>query len=162
MKPAGNDLHRGTRGGGGDAGISAPARLANAPAALHAMPADLQAFMRKKTVSEVASALKTSRKTAHRLRHGYWPADARRILSAWQAYKGRIDGQSGWFLRRVHELGVIRHAGREWVCDGLTPYVGQTVAAAKTPSGLLAQTLEMPPKRLALEPVELIPAEWSH
>ena len=151
---AGNDLHRGTRAAKGLGGTSARVGSVNAPVARKGAPADLVAFLHAKTVTEVAAALETSRKTAYRLRHGYWPDDARRILSAWQAYKGRADAQGGWFLRRVHAGGVVRHAGREWAAHGLSACAGRTVAVARTADGLLAQTLDMPPERMALAPVQ--------
>lgn len=144
-------------------GTSARVEPLNAPQALFSQTADLAAFVAAKSVREVAEALKVSRATAHRLRHGYWPADARRLLDAWETYKGRSAAQqSGWFLRRVYKLGVIRHAGREWTAHGLELRCGQTLAVARHAGGLLAQTLELPPRRLVLAPVEMKPLEWSH
>ena len=150
MKPTGYKRVRGTRAANRMGGISARPAAQNAPEARFACPPDLSAFMASSSVSQIVQALGVGRGTANHLQHGRWPRDTRRILSAWQTYKGQAECQSGWFLRRVHELGVIRHASREWTSHDLDTHVGQTVAVARTADGLLAQTLEMPPKRLAL------------
>lgn len=153
----------GTRGANDEGSTCARVEPSNAPQALFSQPADFAAFVAAKSVREVAAALNVSRATAWRLAKGYWPGDVRALLDAWEAYKGRSAAQqSGWFLRRVHELGVIRHAGREWTAHGLELRCGQTLAVARRADGLLAQTLELPPLRLALAPVELKPLEWSH
>ncbi len=152
---AGNDLHRGTRAAVTPGNTSACLRPKNAPEALFSAPPDLLAFVQSKTVTEVARALGMSRRTAHRLREGYWPRDTRGILACWEEYKGRsAQQQSGWFLRRVHAGGLVRHAGLEWTAAGLAMRTGQTLAVARAVGdALLAQTLDLPSQRLELVPV---------
>ena len=139
-------------GPGGTCATPAPS---NAPEGPIFQPADLAGFLSEVSLREVALALKVSRTTAHRLKHGYWPSDARAILCAWDNYKGRNAQQvSGWFLRRVHPGGLVLHAGREWNAHRLAAHTGQTLAVARAADGgLLAQTLEMPTERLHLLPV---------
>ena len=116
-------------------------------------PADLLAWLRAQSVSDGAQALGLSRRTVYRLQGGYWPPDARKIMRAWSAYKGRTGRiASSWFLRRVRAGGVVPHAGRRWSGVGLQQHVGELVAVARMPDGaLLAQTLELPAQRLPLE-----------
>ncbi|MBS0401098.1 MAG: hypothetical protein JSS18_01235 [Proteobacteria bacterium] len=115
--------------------------------------------MRQSTVTEVARALGMSRRTAHRLRDGYWPRDARGILAYWESFKGRSASQvSSWFLRRVYPGGVVLHAGGHWSAHGLAVRVGQQLAVARSDGGLLAQTLELPAQRFELVPMEGAPA----
>ena len=160
---AGNDLDGGTSRANVVGGTCTHPDPQNDADGRFCAPADLVAFVAERPVSKIMAALGIGRGTAHRLRHGYWPADARRILDAWEAYKGRDAAQqSGWFLRRVHAMGVIRHAGREWTARGLELRSGQTLAVARHAGGLLAQTLELPSQRLALTLVELKPLELSH
>jgi len=130
-------------------------QAANAPEGAVEVPPDLHAFVQSKTVTEVARALGMSRRTAHRIRLGYWPGDDRALLAAWATYCGRsAQQQSGWFLRRVHAGGLVRHAGIEWTATGLAARTGQTLAVARAVGdALLAQTLELPSQRLALAPV---------
>lgn len=156
---AGNNLHRGTGAAVAAGDTSACLQAQNAPEAPFSAPPDLQAFVQSKTVTEVARALGMSRRTAHRLREGYWPRDTRGILAYWEAFKGRsAQQQSGWFLRRVHAGGLVRHAGIEWTATGLATRTGQTLAVARAVGdALLAQTLELPSQRLALAPV---PVRW--
>ena len=131
------------------------AALPNAPQAVLsacAPPQDLAAWLGGQPVTQVARSLGVSRGQAHRLKTGYWPADHRALLGAWDAYKGRITAQqSGWFLRRVHEGGRVYHAGRMWSAPAMAQRAGQTLAVARSASdGLLAQTLELPSERFAL------------
>lgn len=151
---AGNDLHRGTRAAVVPGNASACLQPKSAPEAVFSAPPDLQAFVRSKTVTEVARALGMSRRTAHRLREGYWPRDTRGILAYWDAYKGRSAQQkSRWFLRRVGANGQVRHAGQGYTCGSLAARTGQTLAVARSTGGLLAQTLELPSQRFELTPV---------
>lgn len=139
----------------GPGGTCATPASSNAPEGPIFQPADLAGFLSEVSLREVALALKVSRTTAHRLKHGYWPSDNRAILHAWGVYKGRSAQQvSGWFLRRVHVGGLVRHAGREWTAPRLSAHTGQTLAVARTvDGGLLAQTLELPSKRMQLVPM---------
>lgn len=150
------DLDRGTRSANGMVGTSAHPGTQNVAKAPFSGPADLTAFMASRSVTQIMLALNVSRGTAHRLRDGYWPQDARKLQAAWEHYKGRsTQQQSGWFLRRVHAGGTVRHAGRDWTAHGLAARIGQTMAVARAEGDvLLAQTLDMPSERLPLAPVE--------
>lgn len=136
-------------------GTSAAKPAPRAPEGRVCAPPDLAAFLVASTTSEVARALQVSRGTAHRLTNGYWPADARALVAAWDAYRGRSASQrSDWFLRRVYPGGLVRHAGKQWSAPSLDQRIGQTLAVARADGEvLLAQTLEMPPRRLSLSPV---------
>lgn len=150
--PCGNDLHTGRSRSKRIGHAVAPVMADRPTKAPENAPADLLAFVGATAVTEVARVLGMSRKTAYRLRQGYWPADARALLKAWDTYKGRnTHQQSGWFLRRIHTGGVVRHAGYEWTAPGLAVRIGQTLAVARaTDSALLAQTLELPSERFTL------------
>ena len=116
-------------------------------------PADLLAFVRAHSVGEAMQALALSRGTVHRLRHGYWPPDARKITQAWQRYQAsRAVVASSWFLRRVRAGGLVRHADADYSAPQLEARTGQLLAVARAGSGaLIAQTLELPAQRLHLE-----------
>lgn len=159
MNAAGNKKHRGTSPVVAVGDTSACLGAKNASAGLLGVPPDLVAFVQSQTVTEVACVLGMSRKTAWRLRNNHWPRDARSVLAAWQAFKGRsAQQQSGWFLRRVHAGGLVRHAGLEWTAPGMAERTGQTLAVARAVGdALLAQTLDLPSQRLALAPV---PVKW--
>lgn len=136
-------------------GTHATPRGKNAPQALDRQPDDLAAFVTGTSLREVAAALKVSRTTAHRLQAGYWPADHRAIVRAWSAYKGRAGVvASSWFLRRVRPGGLVRHAGHDFSGPQLAARTGELLAVARAAGGdLLAQTLELPPARMLLQPV---------
>lgn len=130
---------------------SASAGRKNAPAALQSAPADLLAFVQGQSNAEASRALGLARGTVHRLRHGYWPEDARYIEQAWSVYQARTGRiASNWFLRRVRGESVT-HAGQKWSAPGLALRSGQLLAVARGADGsLLAQTLELPAERLHL------------
>lgn len=123
----------------------------NAPAAQQFAPADLLDFVQGQSTAEASRALGLAKGTVHRLRHGYWPDDARYIEQAWSAYQARTGRiASNWFLRRVRD-GHISHAGQQWSAPGLALRSGQLLAVARGGDGsLLAQTLELPAERLHL------------
>ena len=156
--PAGDDLPSLGSPADGRGGCGVAQTLLSACKGLESAPPDLLEFVRVRAVREVAGALGISRRTAHRLQGGYWPRDARQLLRTWNAYMGRSTEQSsGWFLRRVHLGGLVRHAGSEWSAYGLAERTGQTLAVARVRAdALLAQTLDMPPHRLQLMPVALM------
>lgn len=116
-------------------------------------PADLLTFLRERSISEVTKSLGIANGTVHRLRHGYWPHDPRKILQAWSRYKGRHGiVESSWFLRRVRQGGLVRHAGQNYTAPRLAARTGQLLAVAREAGGtLVAQTLELPAERLALD-----------
>ena len=131
---------------------SACSTAKSASEAVFLVPADLRGFVQGQTVTEVARVLNMSRKAAWRLRKDLWPVDKRSVLRAWDAYKGlSTQQQSGWFLRRVHAGGLVRHAGAEWTAPALAARTGQTLAVARAGvANLLVQTLDLPTERFTL------------
>ena len=115
-------------------------------------PADLLAYVRSTPQLEAARTLGLSKGTIHNLARGYWPADSRKLLAAWQRYKGRHSVvASGWFLRKVYAGGQVRHAGHAYTATGLAARTGQLLAVSRSADGgLLAQTLDLPAERLSL------------
>ncbi|WOI47706.1 hypothetical protein [Acidovorax sp. BLS4] len=106
------------------------------------------------SVAEASLVLGLGRGTVARLRHGYWPADPRKIERAWNRYKAQRGVLASWFLRRVYPGGIVRHAGRAWGGSPLVDRTGQLLAVAReTGGGLVAQTLELPAERLPLAQV---------
>ncbi len=149
---AGDDLDRGSRcfhGGGGALASGKPKKPACASLQ---SPPELIEFARSKSVRDVAKDLGVARSTVHRLRHGYWPNDTRKLVSAWQNYKGRVAVLiSSWFLRRVQVDYAIKHGKHCYTADCLRLRAGELIAVAKAPDGgLVAQTLELPLMRFHL------------
>ena len=118
-------------------------------------PSDLIHFLRESPIGAATRALGMAHGTVHRLRHGYWPSDPRKIMQAWNRYKGRRSiVASSWFIRRVRPGGAIRHAGHDYTAPRLAARTGQMLAVARASDGtLIAQTLELPAERLPLVPV---------
>jgi len=114
-------------------------------------PPDLLAFVRVRPVREAAKCLNLSRGTVHNLQKGYWPADPRKILQGWDAYKGRsVARATSWFIRRVSADG-LRHGGKLYVAPQLAGRAGELLAVARAADGaLLAQSLELPAERFTL------------
>ena len=140
----------------GRGAATASPRGKNAPEGPKSAPPDLMAFLAASTLSGAVDALRLSRPQISRLRSGYWPTDARKIVSAWDRYKGRTtERQSGWFLRRVQPDGTVLHAGQAWAAPGLALRTGQTLAVARSAAdALVAQTLDLPSERFALQRLE--------
>lgn len=137
-------------------GTCASPAFAKRPSGPPAAPPDLQAFVCSLPVSDVVRALGLAAGTISRLRHGYWPADSRKIIKAWDGYRAsRGVVASSWFLRRVRPGGLVCHAGRHYTALQLCARTGQLLAVAREEAGgLVAQTLELPAMRLPLTPVE--------
>lgn len=119
-------------------------------------PVELLAFLGEVSVSEGADALGMSRKQVHRVRHGYWPGDSRKIMAAWVAYQGRSAAvASSWFLRRVQSGALVRQGTQVYTGPRLGEHVGKLLALARTvDGGLVAQTLGGQPRLIVLERVE--------
>lgn len=150
-----NQLERGCSpfvDAGGTCASPAPCKRLQGP---EFAPADLLLFLRENPIGDVTRALGLAKGTVHRLRHGYWPADPRKIMQAWNRYKGRRSiVASSWFIRRVRPGGAIRHAGHDYTAPRLAARTGQMLAVARASDGtLIAQTLELPAERLPLVPV---------
>ncbi len=149
-----NACERGVRAARSSGDTSTPDGHCNARDGRFCLPVDLAAFIARQPIRHVAKALGIGVGTAHQLRHGQWHQDAQCLLDAWRHCKGR---ESGWFLRRVHVGGTVRHAGRTWTALGLAERDTQTLAVARAADGsLLAQTLDMPHERLALVQVNAL------
>lgn len=114
-------------------------------------PADLLAFVKVRPVREAATCLNLSRGTVHNLQKGYWPADPRKIMQGWDAYKGRsVQRATSWFIRRVAPDG-LRHGGKLYAAPQLAGRAGELLAVARAANGgLLAQSLELPAERFTL------------
>jgi len=119
------------------------------------MPTDLADFVRGLSVRQVAQCLQVGHSTAQRLRNGYWPADPRKILEAWSAYRGRGGATAKrWVLRCVYPGGVVRQGRHVYTAQQLGMRVGELVAVARSvDGGLIVQPLELPLQRFALSRV---------
>lgn len=153
---SGNDLHSGRSPRTGVAGAMASPGRAKRLAGPKSAPAELLAFLREVSVSEGADALGMSRKQVHRVRHGYWPADSRKIMAAWVAYQGRgAVLASSWFLRRVQPGALVKQGVQVFTGPRLGEYEGKLLALARTVGGgLVAQTLGGQSRLMVLERVE--------
>lgn len=147
----GNDLPTGAGALSGVSNVMTPASGFDAPEGLVAAPPDLLGFLDSVSIGEACQALGLSRRTAHRVRHGYWPADPRKIMQAWGEYKGRsVRRATSWFIRRVTDAG-LRHGGRLYQAPQLAGRVGELLAVARvTDAGLLAHAIELPFERFIL------------
>lgn len=147
-----NDLDAGCRRSDGMGGISAASGSDIASCGLLQPPAELAEFVRNSSVRDAVQALQLAQGTVHRLRNGYWPSDARKILRAWEAYKGRTGATAKrWVLRCVYPGGVVRQGRHVYTAQQLGVRVGELVAVARSvDGGLIAQPLELPLERFAL------------
>lgn len=151
----GDEMGRGSGADRGPGGALVRAHPKNASEGRFSGPPDLQAFLAAQPLREAARQLGLARGTVDRLRRGYWPANARRILRAWAEYKGRAPRASGWFIRVVRSDGTVTHGARLYGGPGLGSRVGERVAVARSHSGgLMVQTLDEPMERYALELLE--------
>lgn len=151
VNACGNDLPVGVGASNVAAHVMAPPSGFGASEGLVVAPPDLVGFLESVSVGEACQALGLSRRTAHRVRHGYWPTDPRKIMSAWVAYKGRtVQRATSWFVRRVSPDGV-RHGGKLYQASQLAGRAGELLAVARAADGgLLAQALELPAERFTL------------
>lgn len=134
---------------GGD--TSTPSATSTASKAANSPPVDLLGFVLETPTREVVRVLGLSKGTVHNLRSGYWPADARKIMQAWDAYKGRsLQRATSWFVRRVQADGV-HHSGKVYASPQLAGRTGELLAVARAADGtLIAQALELPADRFTL------------
>jgi len=142
-------------------GDTSGAGVASKPlAGLSCLPPDLRAFLRNRSVTEIAELLQLGKGTASRIKRGIYPhADPTSCSHA-----GRPCGRLGtvpvgtWALRRVMADSAVHEAvlwgGALYSGAGLVGMRGRQIAVAPTADGgLLAQTLDLPPQRLPLVPV---------
>ena len=153
---AGNDLHSGCGPQSARGGATALTRANSRLSGPQSAPPALLAFLDEVSVSDAADALGMSRKQVHRVRHGYWPADSRKIMAAWVAYQGRSAAvASSWFLRRVQSGALVRQGAQVYTGPRLGEHVGKLLALARTvDGGLVAQTLGGQPRLMVIERVE--------
>lgn len=127
---------------------------------LSCLPADLRAFLRHRSVTEIAELLQLGKGTASRIKRGIYPHAPHKLLKRWEAIKAAGAVPAGtWALRRVMADATVHQAACEAVLwggmlysgAGLVGMRGRQIAVAPTADGgLLAQTLDMPPQRLPL------------
>jgi hypothetical protein len=145
---------RAERARGATSGAAAAPKRASGP---DSAPADLLAYICTAPQLEAVRTLGLSKGTIHNLARGYWPSDSRKIMRAWQRYKGSHGVvASGWFLRKVYAGGLVRHAGQAYTATGLAARSGQLLAVSRAADGgLLAQTLDLPAQRVSLAPANI-------
>lgn len=128
-------------------------------AGLHGLPPDLRAFLRNRSVTEIAELLQLGKGTASRIKRGIYPHAPTKLLKRWEAVRATGAVPVGtWALRRVMADAMVHEAvlwgGMLYSGAGLLGMRGRQIAVAPTADGgLLAQTLDMPPQRLPLTPV---------
>lgn len=154
--PACTNLDRPASREHGRGAATAPLRGKKRPEGPQSAPPDLVAFLRDNTLSDAVQALRLSRPQIVRLRFGYWPADARKITQAWDAYKGRhFTRSTSWFLRRVGADGLLRHGRHAYSAPKLASRAGELLAVARAADGtLVAVALELPAERMTLQRLE--------
>ena len=133
-----NQLERGCSpfaDAGGTCASPAPCKRLQGP---EFAPADLLLFLRENPIGDVTRALGLAKGTVHRLRHGYWPADPRKILQAWGRHKAsRSVVGTSWFMRRVRPGGLVRHAGLDFTAPRLAARTGAFLAVTRTAVAIL-------------------------
>lgn len=138
-------------------GDTSGAGVASKPlAGLSCLPPDLRAFLRNRSVTEIAELLQLGKGTASRIKRGIYPHAPNKLLKRWEAVRAAGTVPVGtWALRRVMADAAVHEAvlwgGKLYSGAGLLGMRGRQIAVAPTADGgLLAQTLELPPQRLPL------------
>jgi hypothetical protein len=125
-------------------------------AGLPGLPPDLRAFLRNRSVTEIADLLRLGKGTASRIKRGIYPHAPNKLLKRWEAVRAAGTVPVGtWALRRVMADATVHEAvlwrGMLYSGAGLLGMRGRQIAVAPTADGgLLAQTLDLPPQRLPL------------
>ena len=149
--PAKPPKHAGDTSGAG----AAPKPLAG----LSCLSPDLRAFLRNRSVTEIAELLQLGKGTASRIKRGIYPHAPTKLLKRWAVVRAAGAVPVGtWALRRVMADASVHAAvlwgGMLYSGAGLLGMQGRQVAVAPTANGgLLAQTLDLPAERLPLVPV---------
>ena len=149
--PAKPPKHAGDTSGAG----AAPKPLAG----LSCLPPDLRAFLRNRSVTEIAELLQLGKGTASRIKRGIYPHAPTKLLKRWEAVRAAGAVPVGtWALRRVMADATAHEAvlwgGMLYSGAGLLGMRGRQIAVAPTADGsLLGQTLDLPAQRLPLVPV---------
>lgn len=141
-------------------GDTSGASVASKPlAGLSCLPPDLRAFLRNRSVTEIAELLQLGKGTASRIKRGIYPHAPNKLLKRWEAVRAAGAVPVGtWALRRVMADATVHEAvlwgGVLYGGAGLFGLRGRQIAVAPTADGgLLAQTLDLPPQRLPLVPI---------
>ena len=142
------------------AGDTSGAGAASKPlAGLSCLPPDLRAFLRNRSVTEIAKLMQLGKGTASRIKRGIYPHAPTKLLKRWAVVRAAGAVPVGtWALRRVMADASVHAAvlwgGMLYSGAGLLGMQGRQVAVAPTANGgLLAQTLDLPAERLPLVPV---------
>lgn len=149
--PAKPPKHLGNTSGAG--GASKPL------AGLSCLPADLRAFLRNRSVTEIAEVLQLGKGTASRIKRDIYPHAPNKLLKRWEVARAAGTVPVGtWVLRRVMADATAHQAvlfdGTLYSGAGLLGMRGRQIAVARTADGgLLAQTLDLPAQRVPLGPV---------
>ena len=128
-------------------------------AGLPCLPPDLRAFLRNRSVTEIADFLQLGKGTASRIKRGIYPHAPTKLLKRWEAVRAiGVVPVGTWALRRVMADATAHEAvlwgGMLYSGAGLRGMRGRQIAVAPTADGgLLGQTLDLPPQRLPLVPV---------
>lgn len=123
------------------------------------MPPVLRAFLRHRSVTEIADLLQLGKGTASRIKRGIYPHAPHKLIKRWEAVRAAGAVPVGtWALRRVMADATVHEAvlwgGVLYSGAGLFGMRGRQVAVAPmADGGLLAQTLDLPPQRLPLTAV---------
>ena len=126
---------------------------------LSCLPPDLRAFLRNRSVTEIAELLQLGKGTASRIKRGIYPHAPHKLLKRWESIQASGAVPVGaWALRRVLADAMVHAAllydGALYSGAGLQGMQGRQLAVTRTANGgLLAQTLDIPPERLQLLPV---------
>ena len=71
-------------------------------AGLSCLPPDLRAFLRNRSVTEIADLLRLGKGTASRIKRGIYPHTPHRLIKRWEAVRAKGTVPVGaWTLRRV-------------------------------------------------------------
>lgn len=125
-------------------------------AGLSCLPPDLRAFLRNRSVTEIAELLHLGKGTASRIKRGIYPHAPHKLLKRWEAVRAAGAVPVGtWAIRRVMADATVHEAvlfdGMLYSGAGLFGMRGRQIVVAPTADGgLLAQTLDLPPQRLPL------------
>ena len=126
---------------------------------LSSLPPPLRAFLRNRSVTEIAELLQLGKGTASRIKRGIYPHQPTKLLKRWEAVRATgVVPVGTWALRRVMADATAHEAvlwgGMLYSGAGLLGMRGRQIAVAPTADGgLLGQTLDLPPQRLPLVPV---------
>lgn len=146
-----------------NAGTLAAGEASKRPEGLLSLPPDLRAFLRSRSVSEIAEVLRLGKGTASRIKRGIYPHTPQKLLKRWDAAKASDAVLVGsWSLRRVLPSATAHEAvlfdGEFYSGAGLVGMRGQQIVVARTSRGtLLAQTLGASAERFPLMQIEAQP-----